>query len=97
MVCLLVLLFPVVSATDDLQATRVAFEEITSAKKISKTSPGTKSGFHHASAYLTASSDSKSMCERVCNFQFWVIVQLRFAIIPDALVGRAPPVTRKFA
>jgi hypothetical protein len=41
--CLLALLFPIVSVTDDLHATRAEIEESSPSKRLVKQSPGTKS------------------------------------------------------
>jgi hypothetical protein len=87
----LVLLYPVVSARDDIRAATVNFEETTATKKISKTS-GAKSGNYPVSGFLV-NSRPWELCapDRLCNLQIIITLQFPLHIVRDSVCGRAPP------
>lgn len=91
-ICLFVLLFPVISASDDLCAAAVNFEEITPAKKVYKASSAAKSGTHHAPVYMVAENTWQhgTSCP-LCNLPPFSIARFPSAVSCDAISGRAPP------
>jgi len=91
-ICLLVLLYPVVSACDDVRAATVSFEETTPTKKISKACSATKSGNYPVSGFLV-NSRPWELCapDRLCNLQIIITPQFPLLTVRDSVFARAPP------
>jgi hypothetical protein len=91
--CILTLLFPIVSATDDLHAMRPELEESSPTKRIAKLSPGDRCRLLSVGALPMQSNAGLSSCPGfpVCG---QVIVQPApsFRVAQrDVASGRAPP------
>ena len=91
---LLVLLFPVVSASDDLRAATADFEDIAPTTKFSEASASTKTGYHHAHNHVILSSPVWHQCESdwMWNLES-VSSPLPFSLVFDVFRGRGPPST----
>ncbi|HEY4905485.1 MAG TPA: hypothetical protein VIH89_18545 [Candidatus Sulfotelmatobacter sp.] len=91
--CALVLLFPVVSATDDLHAMRAEMEE--SSKRSIRQAGGEKSSvgdsrWHNPPAAVAAFATLAPLCK---TWRLFHVPQLFFAVAASAVhSGRAPPV-----
>jgi len=95
--CVLVMLFPVVSATDDLRGMRAELEEPQSSKRIVRVAASDKAALGHnrllSSPALLASPLSFALKAEHGNFPpgvFLAIVAAATALPP----GRAPPLSR---
>lgn len=92
--CVLVLLFPVISATDDLYASQVPFET-TNTQKSSRTASSGKSSFHQLNHHTPHSAlpDTFSLSAHVCLGVVADCDALAFcpALIAGPQQDRAPP------
>jgi hypothetical protein len=92
--CLVVLLFPVVSASDDLRAAAADFEDIAPTKKFSEASASPKCGYHHARNHVILSSplSQHGISDWMWNLES-VSSPVPFSLVLDVFRGRGPPST----
>lgn len=95
--CVLVMLFPVVSATDDLRAMRAELEEPQSSKRVVRAAASEKASLGHnrllSPPALLGTALSFALKAERCNLPLGTLLDLPAA--PTALPsGRAPPVPR---
>lgn len=92
--CALVLLFPVVSATDDLNAMRPEMEESNASKRLLKQAGATKTT---VSTHLTGSFLLETAVlplghdDQFCSIVFGTVVPVRKCFACDRKASRAPP------
>jgi hypothetical protein len=92
-VCLLVLLFPIISASDDLRPPTADFEEIAPTKKFSQASASTKCGYHvHNHFVLQAPLWQHCMSDWICKLETGTSL-VPFSLVLGVFRGRAPPST----
>jgi hypothetical protein len=90
----LLLLFPVISATDDLRAMQTETEESLAGQRVSRTAEHNKD--HHQVSYLGASSAFRLLALSAPADQFAGMVFVPSVVLPPAVrlrasSGRAPP------
>ena len=92
--CVLILLFPIVSASDDLQAMRTEAEEPASGDTV-RGPQGRQTAACHAEATLALPAQTPELAPPVCCWSLVTPLTLRGAPAPYlfATAGRSPPST----
>lgn len=91
-VCVWALLFPVVSASDDLSAIRIEFEESGAARTILKSLGSHASQAHHHSSFVAVvSTSSRGFQNGICGDVSEFAPGLPAYISARAVSGRSPP------
>jgi hypothetical protein len=91
--CVLVLLFPVISATDDLHAMRPEMEESSASKRLLKQAGNAKAGaWAHTSIFLVESvAESLGRDDRACGQVWSPAAQSPKSVFFSQQDSRAPP------
>jgi hypothetical protein len=92
--CALILLFPVISATDDLHAMRPEMEESSASKRLLKQAGSAKaSAWTHSTSTFLVESPAESSCRdnRVCGLSWIPSARSPKPVIFSRKDSRAPP------
>jgi hypothetical protein len=93
--CALAILFPVVSATDDLRAMRAEMEESPVSKRSLRQASGDKASLWNATSHNAAATPSSTYIFDPSDHQSWLPLSRAYLLVPAAPVikrqSRAPP------
>jgi hypothetical protein len=93
--CVLAILFPVISATDDLRAMRAEMEESSASKRSLRQGSGDRASLWSAAGHSAAATPSSTYIFYPSNDQSWQLLSRACLLVPTAPVmkrpSRAPP------